>query len=101
MVEILLAVFATYRIARMLTLEEGAFGAFAWVREHIDPQQATWLGRGVNCPLCTGFWVAGVMAFLTMYLPLCYWSEFMVTDFILRWLGIAGAQVVLHNWIEK
>ena len=101
MIELLLAVFATHRIARMIALEEGAFSVFAKLREHLDPEQSTWLGRGINCPLCIGFWVAAVFAFLTIYLPLCYWSEFQVTDFILRWLGIAGAQVVLYNWSEK
>lgn len=91
--EILLAILATYRVARMLAMEEGPLGIFAKFREHIDPQQTTWIGRGINCPLCIGFYVAIVIAIL---LPFATWSEL-----ILQWLGIAGGATILHLVLES
>lgn len=91
---VLLAVFATYRVARMLALEEGPFGLFDAARVRLDPEQKTWLGRGVNCPLCIGFYAAFVVA--ALLLPLTNWQAF-----VLAWLGIAGGMTVLYIWLEN
>ena len=95
MLEIVLAILATYRVASMLATEEGAFGIFQSIRERIDPQQETWLGRGINCPLCIGFWVALVLALLLM-------RRFGLgeTDTLFVWLGVAGGAALLHRWID-
>ena len=93
MIELALAILATYRVALMLATEEGAFGLFVFVREHIDPEQTTWLGRGLNCPLCIGFWLALACACL---LPFVSWQMF-----VLNWLGIAGGAVLLIKWSER
>lgn len=93
MIEFILAVFAAYRIAHMLATEEGAFSLFVRIRERFDPEQTTWVGRGLNCALCIGFWTALVIALL---IPFATWQEF-----ILHWLGIAGAQAALHLWLER
>ena len=90
---IILSIFATYRIAHMLATEEGAFSLFANIRERFDPRQDTWVGRGLNCALCIGFWTALVIALL---IPFATWQEF-----LLNWLGIAGAQAALHIWLEQ
>ena len=90
---IILAIFATYRIAHMLATEEGAFSLFANIRERFDPRQETWVGRGLNCALCIGFWTAFVIALL---IPFTTWQ-----GFLLHWLGIAGAQAALHIWLER
>lgn len=82
----------------MLTMEEGAFSIFAKVRERIDPQQTTWIGRGINCPFCVGFWIAlAIAAMLTCPdLPdALFWR-----DLVLNWLAIAGGQAALHLLIE-
>jgi hypothetical protein len=89
----LLAVLAVYRIARITAMEEGPGGIFDKVRQSIDPQQTTWKGRGLNCPLCQGVYVAFLA---TWFLPVHSIGEFMLT-----WFGIAGAQTLLHLWVEK
>lgn len=84
---------ASFRLARMLALEEGPGGVFDRVRGRCDPQQTTWLGRGLNCPLCVGFWTSLLMAVLL-------WDGSQ-RKLILNWWGMAGAQSLLHLWIEK
>lgn len=91
---LLLAVFATYRLARMFALEEGPFGVFDRVRGRADPEQKTWLGRGVNCPLCLGWWIAGLV--VLALLPLADWRTFMLT-----WFGVAGGMAALYLWLEQ
>ena len=86
--EIALSILATYRIALMFSTEEGAFGIFDKVRERFDPKQETWLGRGLNCPLCIGFWIALVFA---LFLP----------NPLLSWFAVAGGQVLLQKWTER
>jgi len=91
-----LAVFGTYRIARMLALEEGTFGVFEFIRAHIDGAQATWLGRGLNCPLCISFWVA-----LAVSLLMAHHTPMSETQIVLTWLGVAGASVALYQVVER
>ena len=85
----LLAILAAYRVARMLALEDGPLDVFAHLRARLDPEQTTWLGRGVNCPLCIGFWVSLIFAAM---LPFADWQTFIIT-----WLAIAGGQTFLHE----
>jgi hypothetical protein len=91
----LLAVFATYRVARILAMEDGPADVFQRIRERIDPtgEQKTSLARGVNCPLCVGVYVAFLMACLV---PFQSWQMF-----VLAWFGIAGAQTLLHLGAER
>ena len=97
MLEIALAVLATFRISRMLTMEEGMFSIFANLRERIDPMQETWIGRGINCPLCVSFWIAGATALLLVHQdPTLGRSEFLI-----YWLGIAGATALIHLILER
>lgn len=93
MLEIILAILATYRIARMIAIEEGAFGVFEWVRSKVDPRQNTWLGRGMNCPMCISFWVALAFTFLIQVASL---QLFLVT-----WLGIAGGAVIVYQVVDQ
>jgi hypothetical protein len=80
-----LAALAVYRAARMLADEEGPFSLFARLRGAVDPDQRTWVGRGLNCPLCIGLWLA-----LPVALALS-------TDWLLWWFGLAGAAAWLHR----
>ena len=79
---------AVYRLARMLTLEEGPLGMWAYVRGHIDPRQETWLGRGLNCPLCVGFWLA---LFAALF------RRGSRREFFLEWWSIAGLATTLQK----
>jgi len=85
-----LLVLATYRLARMVASEEGPFGVFHQLRGWLDPDQKTWLGRGVNCALCVGFWAAPIVLGLHALWPPLVW-----------WLAVAGAAVILTKWEQK
>lgn len=78
----------------MLAVEEGPLGIFDKVRVRLDPEQKTWLGRGVNCPLCIGTWVSLVVS--VFLLP---WSGWQLL--LLYWFGVAGGMAALHLWLEK
>lgn len=86
-----LAVFATYRVARMLTLEEGPFSLFDRFRDAItDATRAdSWLSRGVACPYCAGWWVA----FLLM---LYVWNGLNLFEAFILWASIAGGAAYLQ-----
>lgn len=92
MIDLLLAAFAAYRCANMFALEDGPFDVFAAIRARIDPEQQTWIGRGLNCPLCIGVWVSLVCALVI--------QPQSITQFFLMWFGIAGAQVFLQKVTE-
>ena len=87
---ILIAIFAVYRVARLLALEEGPFEVCTWLRNLY--MKDDWLGRGIRCPICIGFWLA-LMAAIAI-------SPDPVTG-IWYWFGMAGAQTALHLWIER
>lgn len=84
-----IAALATYRLARMVASEEGPFGVFTRLRGACDPDQKTWIGRGLNCPMCVGFWIAAPLAYLAGERTL------------LAWWGIAGAQALLQGWENR
>lgn len=60
---LLLAVLATYRLTRVAYLEEGPFSIAKRLRD-LDPDGATWVGRGFGCPWCISFWVGPAMTAL-------------------------------------
>lgn len=84
---IALAMLATYRAARMLAQEDGPFDLFSSLRDWAG--QRNWIGRGLHCPLCIGFWIA-LPAALLCEPPTLMWL-------VLAWMGIAGGQVVLQR----
>ncbi len=85
--EVIFVVLAVYRVALMVTTEDGPFGLFVQTRlEATNYAPNTWVERGLHCPLCVGFWVSALGAvFITSDFP----------SWILAWLGIAGAQTFL------
>lgn len=80
-----LAALAVFRVAWLITREEGPFAVFVLMREKIDPQQMTWIGRGLNCVNCVSFWVALIAAFM------------LGGDWLLNGLAIAGALVLINK----
>ena len=102
---ILLAVFSVYRLASLISTEEGpslgimpnGMGIFEWIRMKLgaydygfNGEPETNLGRGISCPLCTGVYVSGIVVALTIF-------PSRIGDFLLSWFGISGAQVFLEN----
>jgi len=71
----------------MIALEEGPFGMIAAIRERIDPNQTSWLGRGVRCVACVSFWLSLLAAL-------------MIQASVLEWLGIAGGVLVIHRAVK-
>lgn len=103
---VLLGIFAAYRLASLISSEEGPYlglwkpkemGVFEKIRMELgaydygpDGKPQTSLGRGISCPLCTGVYLSGIVAAVTL-LPSS------VGDIFLTWFGISGAQVFLEN----
>lgn len=94
---LLLAVLAAYRVARMLALEEGPFGVFESVRARADPEQRTWLGRGLNCPKCVSYWTALLTALLVAYLNDAWNAALLV----LMWNAIAGGAIIVYSLVDE
>jgi hypothetical protein len=88
LIRLLLAALAAYRLARMMAWEDGPFDAFSRLRGRVDPAQRTWVGRGLNCPLCVGFWVSPVMLTIS-YVEWLIW--------VVGWLAVAG----LQTWLQR
>lgn len=97
-----LAILANYRLARMVALEDGPFDIFATLRRLLDPEQKTWIGRGINCPLCVGFWGAALLAALVASIN---GGELDAASHaawvVLLWLAIAGGQTALQKITER
>lgn len=95
-VTLIIAALATHRLSLAIAEEEGPFSIFTKVRGRLDPDQKTWLGRGVNCIMCVGFWVA---------LPTAFWLGVLgIVDPYLTpivWLGLAGSVVIIRRWEQK
>lgn len=84
-----LAALATYRLSRMIAMEDGPMDVFSLLREHIG--QRTWIGRGMQCTLCISFWLCWPIALLV---PITTWQEY-----ILAALGSAAVTVIIHKVI--
>jgi len=61
---------------------------FAKIRGVFDPNQRTWIGRGLNCVLCVSIWMAGLAALIVS----ASWIE---------WLAMAGAIAVYREVISR
>jgi hypothetical protein len=103
----MLAVFALYRLASLVSSDEGPYigwpkseqqiGIFKAIRIKAgaynygpDGLPETNLGRGIACPLCTAAYL-GIFPLLLSQIPT------RVGDLVLTYLGIYGAQVFLEN----
>lgn len=89
--DILALVFAAYRLARMFAIEDGPVDAFVRIRARFDPLQTTWVGRGLSCQLCVGFWAA--------LFVLAVWFIPVVGPIIVYWWAIAGMQTAIYKVI--
>lgn len=85
----ILAMLATYRVARMIALEDGPFDIFSRLQDHVD--QKTWVGRGLRCVLCVSFWLALPAALLV--------GPADPRELLLLWGGIAGSVMIVHKVI--
>ena len=115
---VFLAIFASYRLARLIARDEGPKipfskneqGVLARLRTRLgaydygeNGEAQTNIGRWISCPFCVGLYVSaitGTMA-LVSYFPFPYILPFRVVvtinDVALIVLGIAGAQAWLWS----
>lgn len=83
-----LYVMAVYFVAYSIARLDGPFDLFSWLRGHIDPNQRTWIGRGLNCPICLSFWIAMIGAL-------------MIGATWLEWLACCGVIIPINKWVMK
>lgn len=87
---LLLACLAVYRVARMVSQEDGPFDAFTRLRAAVG--QSSWIGRGFHCFMCVSVYVAAVAAVFLVLTDRAAWI-----DIGLLWLGIAGGASALYQ----
>lgn len=85
-----LAALATFRVSRMVALEEGPFSIFTKLRGRFP--QTGWVGRGLACPMCISFWVALVFAPLVV-------QPFQPGLYIVVFLALSGAAVIIYRLV--
>ncbi len=83
---LVIVVLAVYRVSVLIAQDEGPFSVLERVRSKIDPNQASWIGRGLRCVGCVSFWVSLVAA---LGLNVDYW--------LWLWLGVAGGVLLIHR----
>jgi hypothetical protein len=102
----LLAALAVYRVAWIITREDGPFGVFEgfrlWLgkraaaeKDQHDGRSLSWtIAELFNCPHCLGVWLA------LLIFPAVVWPS-ITTDCILLVLAIAGLQSFLTGRGEE
>lgn len=81
---------AVHRVSFLIAWEEGPFGIMAWLRGKIDPNESTWLGRGLHCIRCISFWIS--LAGAAIAFP---------DQVLLMWLAIAGLVAMAEKVISR
>ncbi len=85
--ELALVILTVYRLALMVTTEDGPADVFRKIRAMaLHYAEGTWVERGLHCPLCVGFWLSVFGS---------TWVSSDMPSFFLGWFGIAGAQALL------
>ena|ERR1051325_7779340 len=92
---LIIAVFATFRVAKMIAEEDGPAFIFKRLRDRFTNDKSS-LAIGIRCPLCVGFWVAALISFYLVWL-----GVITLTLWPVVWLAVAGAQVKLDQWWKR
>lgn len=92
MITLIFAALATYRLALLITQEEGPFEVGTWVRNRFVRQD--WLGRGIRCILCTSFWIS-------LPISLFMFQETRYGFWVMNWLATAGLVTLTWQWTHK
>jgi hypothetical protein len=80
--------FAVYFVAYTIARLDGPFDSMTWLRGKFDPSQKTWIGRGLNCPICLSFWIGAVVGLLIG----ATWLE---------WLAVCGVIIPINKWVMR
>lgn len=91
---IALAIFASYRLAELLTLDDGPFEIFLRFRKYCGQKASSSkfmreIALLLQCPFCTGVWTS-------ILVTVILWIDSPVVDWIMLILAIAGVQTFLE-----
>lgn len=85
--ELILAILAVYRIAQLITLDDGPFKVFDRLRRFFGRRsQLRELAELFHCPYCLGMWLAGGLTLVMQ-----------PDQPILWWMAVAGGQALLEE----
>jgi hypothetical protein len=99
-IQFLIAILATYRIAHLLPEDEGPFFIFTRIRSSVgtkammeNNELGFWanVDSGVNCVYCCGLYAAILVSLLIL------WQNYYGNVFLLIF-AIAGGQSLLQKW---
>jgi len=85
LMQLILAVLATWRVTHLLALEDGPGDSLARVREQLG---ASLFGKLMDCFQCMSLWVAAPVALYFTRKPL---------EWVVAWLGLSGAACLLER----
>jgi hypothetical protein len=85
----LIAVLATWRVAHLVSREDGPYDVIVWLRRRAGNGA---VGRLMDCPHCVGLWVA---------VPAAAWLTTTPADWIMTWIGVAGGASIAEHLIAR
>jgi hypothetical protein len=97
LIVILLAILATYRLARLISQDT----ILDTLREMINRKASElnslwyWVAEWMNCAHCVGVWIA-----FFMMIALSFYFHWRFLEAMLIWLAIAGGQSYLWSMVE-
>lgn len=103
LIQLLIAILATYRLAHLLPRDDGPLFIFTRIRAHISTKaimENNTLGFWANvdtwaeCPYCQGLYAAIFVSLLVL------WQNYYGNVFLFIF-AIAGGQSLLQEWSEK
>lgn len=103
MINLILALFATYRLTYDITSKwefAGAFGIYGWIRSLLKrDDNPEWVREGADCPFCVSQWTAGFVAVLVI----CSRGRFefiaSISELLLWSLGLAGVVSFFYSYV--
>lgn len=86
--ELAIAILATWRLAHLVSREDGPWDVVLVLRKHAGDSM---IGRLMDCPYCASIWLAAPMALLVAG---------RVPVRVLSWLAISGGACLIERWWE-
>ena len=83
--QLVLAVFATWRLTHLLAREDGPADLIVRLRSRAG---GGWLGHLMDCFNCTSLWVAA---------PMAWWLATGLAEGVVLWLALSGAACLLER----
>jgi hypothetical protein len=97
----------TYRIARIIPVDDVAepirsrITLWTYPEKEISTKAAArrvWLGRLLACPVCLGWWVAGLVVLFYSLVIVDEWFGF---AFLIFWPATAGVATITALWADS